>query len=37
MKFPIIKNITGSYDNVIGFPVKEIKESIEEIISSCDS
>ena len=32
--FPIIKNIIGSYDNVIGFPVKEIKESIEEIISS---
>ena len=36
-KFPIIKNIIGSYDNVIGFPVKEIKDSIEELISSCDS
>ena len=34
-QFPIIKNITGSYDNVIGFPVKEIKESIEDLISSC--
>ena len=36
-QFPIIKNIIGSYDNVIGFPVKEIKESIEELISSCGS
>ena len=31
-KFPIIKNIVGSYDNVIGFPVKEIKEVIDRII-----
>ncbi len=31
-KFPIIKNIIGSYDNVVGFPVKEIKEKIEEIV-----
>ena len=30
--FPIIKNIIGSYDNVVGFPVKEIKEKIEEIV-----
>ena len=36
-EFPIIKNIVGSHDNVIGFPVKEIKESIKEIISSFDS
>ena len=34
--FPIIKNIIGSYDNVVGFPVEEIKQSIEKIISSCD-
>lgn len=31
-KFPIIKYIIGSYDNVVGFPVKEIKEKIEEIV-----
>lgn len=31
-KYPIIKNIVGSYDNVIGFPVKEIKEAIDRII-----
>lgn len=37
-KFPIIKNIVGSYDNVVGFPVKEIKEDIDKLIcsSSCD-
>ena len=35
-KFPIIKEVIGSYDNVIGFPVKEIKENIRKIISSCD-
>ena len=33
-KYPIIKNIIGSYDNVVGFPVKEIKEDIKKIISS---
>lgn len=33
--FPIIKNVIGSIDNVIGFPVKEIKEDINKIIS-CD-
>ena len=31
-KFPIIKYIIGSYDNVVGFPVKEIKEKIKEIV-----
>ena len=31
--FPIIKNIIGSYDNVVGFPVKEVKEKIEEIVN----
>ena len=36
-KYPIIKNIIGSYDNVVGFPVKEIKERINELISSCGS
>lgn len=35
-KYHLIKNIVGSYDNVVGFPVKEIKEKIKEIISSCD-
>ena len=32
-KYPIIKNIVGSYDNVIGFPVKEIKEDIEKLLN----
>ena len=31
-KYPIIKNIIGSYDNVIGFPVKEIKEDIDKLL-----
>ena len=31
-KFPIIKNIVGSINNVIGFPVEEIKEEIIKII-----
>ena len=31
MDFPIIKKVIGSIDNVIGFPVKEIKEAIEQI------
>ena len=35
-KFPIIKKVIGSVDNVIGFPVKEIKEDIDRIICSCD-
>lgn len=35
-KFPIIKKVIGSIDNVIGFPVNEIKEDIEKLISSCD-
>lgn len=30
-KYPIIKKVIGSIDNVIGFPVKEIKEAIEQI------
>ncbi len=30
-KFPIIKKVIGSIDNVIGFPVKEIKEAVEQI------
>ena len=32
-KFPIIKKLTGSLDNVIGFPVKEIKQSIKELLN----
>ena len=34
--YPIIKKVIGSVDNVIGFPVKEIKVDIEKLISSCD-
>lgn len=30
-KFPIIKKVIGSVDNVVGFPVQEIKELIEQI------
>ena len=30
-KYPIIKKVIGSIDNVIGFPLKEIKEAIEQI------
>ena len=30
-KYPIIKKVIGSIDNVVGFPVKEIKELIEQI------
>ena len=30
--YPIIKKVIGSSDNVVGFPVKEIKESIKEVI-----
>lgn len=30
-RFPIIKKVIGSIDNVIGFPVKEIKEAVEQI------
>ena len=29
--FPIVKSIIGSVDNVIGFPVKEIKEDLEKL------
>ena len=31
-KFPIVKEIKGSYSNVIGFPYEEIKKKIEEIL-----
>lgn len=31
-RYSIIKKVIGSVDNVIGFPVKEIKEAIEEVI-----
>ena len=30
-KYPIVKEVLGSVDNVIGFPVKEIKEDLEKI------
>ena len=30
-KFPIVKSYTGSYDNIVGFPVDEIKEVLESI------
>lgn len=32
-KFPIVKKIIGSINNVIGFPVEEIKKKIEEILN----
>ena len=32
-KFPIIKKLTGSLDNVVGFPVKEIQESIKKLLN----
>lgn len=31
-KFRIIKKITGSYDNVVGFPVDEIKNDISRLL-----
>ena len=31
-EFPIIKKVIGSIDNVIGFPVKEIKEDIDRLL-----
>ena len=31
-KFPIISRVIGSVDNVIGFPIKEIKEDLDKII-----
>lgn len=31
-KYPMIKTVIGSVDNVIGFPVREIKEDLETII-----
>ena len=30
-KYPIIKKVIGSIDNVIGFPLEDIKKAIEEI------
>ena len=30
-QYPIIKKVIGSIDNVIGFPLEEIKKAIEEI------
>ena len=30
-RFPIIKKVIGSINNVVGFPVEEIKESIKKI------
>ena len=30
-EYPLVKEVIGSLDNVIGFPVKEIKEAIEKI------
>lgn len=31
-QYPIIKNIVGSYDNVIGFPTQEIKDDINKLL-----
>ncbi len=31
-KYPIISRVIGSVDNVIGFPIKEIKEDLDKII-----
>lgn len=33
-KYPLVKMVEGSIDNIIGFPVTEIKEKIEEIFIS---
>ena len=30
-KYHIIKSYEGSYDNIVGFPVKEIKEALESM------
>lgn len=30
-KFPLVKEVIGSLDNVIGFPVKEIKEALNQL------
>ena len=30
-KFPIVKEYKGSYDNIVGFPVDEIKEVLESL------
>lgn len=30
-EYPIVKSYTGSYDNIVGFPVDEIKQSLETI------
>ena len=31
--FPLVFNVVGSIDNVIGFPVKEIKEAVKKVIN----
>ena len=33
-KYPIVKEIKGSIDNVIGFPVEEIKKDFEDILKN---
>ncbi len=33
-KYPLIKEVRGSLDNVVGFPIKEIKEAINLLLSS---
>ena len=30
-KYPIVKSYEGSYDNIVGFPVKEIKDTLESM------
>jgi septum formation protein len=30
-KFPIVKAYKGSYDNIVGFPINEIKFDIENL------
>ena len=30
-RFPIVKSYSGSYDNIVGFPVNEIKMALESI------
>lgn len=35
-QFPIIKNVIGSVDNVIGFPIKEIKRDLEKVMKKLD-
>ncbi len=30
-KFPLIKKIEGSYNNIVGFPIEEIKEDLKKL------